>query len=63
LVKKIPLWHGLATEFLYNECSRNKEAKKYTQSRGKTTGYTRLRLMTLMEGRSRMIQQSMYDSE
>jgi len=55
LVKKIPLLNGLAMEFLYNECSRNKEAKKYTQSRGKTTGYTRL--MTLLEGRRRMIQQ------
>jgi hypothetical protein len=42
---------------LYNECSRNKEAKKYTQSRGKTTGYTMFRLMTLLEGRRRMIQQ------
>jgi hypothetical protein len=42
---------------LYNECTRNKEAKKYAQSRGKTTGYTRLRLMTLLEGRRRMIQQ------
>jgi len=47
---------------VYNECSRNKEAKKYTQSRGKTTGYTRLRLMTLMEQR-RVIQQSKYDLE
>jgi hypothetical protein len=42
---------------LYNEYSRNKEAIKYTQSRGKTTGYTSLRLMTLLEGRRRMIQQ------
>jgi hypothetical protein len=42
---------------LYNERSRNKEAKKYTQCRGKTTGYTGLRLMTLLEGRRRMIQQ------
>jgi hypothetical protein len=39
------------------ECSGNKEAKKYTQSRGKTTGYTGLRLLTLLERRRRMIQQ------
>jgi hypothetical protein len=42
---------------VYNECSRNKEAKKYIQSREKITGYTRLRLMTVMEGRRRMMQQ------